>query len=312
MPTPTVSIVLPAARAARTIGKALDAVQTQDYPNVVDVIVAAADEETANAARRSGVEILDNPKGSTPAALNLAIAAGQGQVVVRVDAHSTIPANYVSTAVDTLVRTGADNVGGMQVPVGETFWGRAIAAAMSSPVGSGDARYRIGGEAGPVETVYLGCFWREKIEALGGFDERFERHQDYELNERIRESGGTVWFDPDLKVDYRPRSSLRALARQYYDYGAWKRIFSRSHPGSLLPRQMAPPVLTIGLLLAMALSVIWPELLVLPAIYVLALAAAAFSTLPRSGIAFVGVPVALATMHLAWGSGFLLGHTRER
>ena len=290
----------------------MDAVLSQDYPNVVDVIVAAADEETADAARRPGVRVVGNPKGSTPAGLNLAIAAGQGQVVVRVDAHSTIPPNYVSIAVDTLIETRADNVGGMQVPVGETFWGRAIAAAMSSPAGSGDARYRIGGTAGPVETVYLGCFWREKLEAMGGFDERFERHQDYELNERIRESGGVVWFDPHLKVDYRPRSSLRALARQYYDYGAWKRTFARSHPASLLPRQMAPPLLTIGLLVAIVLSVVWPPTLILPVVYGLGLGAAALLTLPGSGMSSIGVPVALATMHLAWGSGFIFGQTKER
>ncbi len=146
----------------------------------------------------------------------------------------------------------------MQVPVGNTASEKAIAAAMSSRLGAGDARYRIGGKAGPADTVYLGVFLRSTLERLGGYDEHFDRNQDYELNQRIRDSGGTVWFDPDLEVSYRPRGSLSALARQYFDYGRWKREFARHHPGSLRPRQLAPPLLVTGLVVAILAGFWWP------------------------------------------------------
>ena len=256
--------------------------------------------------------VVDNPSGLTPVGLNKAIDSGRGEIVVRVDAHSVIPPGYVSTAVHTLLETGAGNVGGMQVPVGDTFWSRAIAASMASPAGSGDARYRIGGEAGPVETVYLGTFRRSTLEDLGGYDESFRRHQDYELNERIRRAGGVVWFEPSLRVSYRPRSSLVTLARQYFEYGTWKRSFARANPGSLLPRQVAPPFLVVALGASIGLGFVNPVLWLVPVAYLVALIGAAVLTLPTSGAAAIGVPVTLTTMHLAWGLGFLFGQTRER
>ncbi len=312
MSSPTVSIVIPAANSASTIGEAIQSVHAQDYPHIVDIVVAAADEESANAARKAGARVVENSARLTPVALNLAIAASSGEVVVRVDAHSTVPPDYVTTAVSTLLETRADNVGGMQIPVGRSFWSRAIAAAMASPAGSGDARYRIGGPPGPAETVYLGVFRRSTLERLGGYDESYVRHQDYELNERIRAEGGTVWFDPRLKVSYRPRSSLRALARQYFDYGSWKRAFSRANPGSLRLRQMAPPVIVIGLAGAFVASLWSPWALLVPGAYVAGLVGASLLGIDRAGVSALGVPLALATMHLSWGLGFLVGQTRER
>ncbi len=311
MSQPTVSIVIPAANSASTIGEAIRSVQAQDYPHIVDIVVAAADEESAKVALNAGARVVENPSRLTPVALNLAIGASSGDVVVRVDAHSTVPPDYVSTAVSTLLETDAENVGGMQVPVGSSFWSRAIAAAMASPAGSGDARYRIGGPPGPAETVYLGVFKRSTLERLGGFDESYVRHQDYELNERIRAEGGTVWFDPRLKVNYRPRSSLRALARQYFDYGSWKRAFSGANPGSLRLRQMASPVIVIVLAGSFVASLWSPWALLVPGFYIAGLAGAGLLIMKRAGIAALGVPLALATMHLSWGLGFLLGQTRE-
>lgn len=312
MSLPTVSIVIPAANSASTIGEAIRSAQAQDYPNIVDIVVPAADEESAGVARAAGTRVVENPSRLTPVALNLAIAASSGEVVVRVDAHSTLPTDYVSTAVSTLLETDADNVGGMQVPVGSSFWSRAIAASMASPAGSGDARYRIGGPPGPTETVYLGVFRRSTLERLGGYDESYVRHQDYELNERIRAGGGTVWFDPKLKVIYRPRSSLRELARQYFDYGSWKRAFFRTRPGSLRPRQAAPPVIVMVLAASLVATVWSPWALLIPAVYAAGLVGAGLLSVNQAGVAALGVPLALATMHLSWGLGFLLGQTRDR
>jgi hypothetical protein len=194
----------------------------------------------------------------------------------------------------------------MQVPVGTTFWERAIAAAMASPIGAGDARYRTGGSEGPAETVYLGVFDREKLEAIGGYNAEFARNQDYELNHRIIESGGVVWFNPALKVEYRPRGSLKDLWNQYFQYGRAKKLFARRHPGGLRWRQLAPPLLVIGLLLSLIASFFWLWALAVPAAYLVAITLGSLM-MPRRLRANAGTVLALATMHIAWGLGFLNG-----
>ena len=211
-----------------------------------------------------------------------------------------------------LSTTSAQVVGGMQVPVGRTFWERAIATAMKSRVGAGDARYRRGAKrAGPVDTVYLGSFERSTIEEFGGFDERFLRHQDYELNFRIRGAGGTVWLDPALRVSYQPRPSLAALASQYFQYGQWKRFFAARYPNALRPRQLAPGLLVLGISTSMVVGAFWSPAFLIPLMYAALLLIAGASAVPSSGAAALGVPPALLTMHLAWGTGFLIGHTRD-
>jgi len=301
---PSVSVVIPALDAADKIENALASIAAQDHDNIIEVIVAAGDDETLKAARDLGAIVVHNRSGRTPDALNLAIGMATGDVVVRCDAQSVLPDTYVSRAVETLLRTGAVNVGGMQVPVGETFWERAIAAAMASPLGAGDARYRTGGKEGPAETVYLGVFDREKLEALGGYDPAFARNQDYELNHRIIESGGIVWFDPELKVRYRPRGSLKDLWSQYFRYGQAKKRFARTHPSSLRWRQLAPPLLVIGLLISTVASFVSPWALAVHASYLVSLIVGTI-TMPRRLHSNIGTVPALATMHIAWGFGFL-------
>jgi succinoglycan biosynthesis protein ExoA len=297
---PTVSVIIPARGSAATLPRALKSIDNQTYQNIVEVVVAAADNESARVAEAAGAIVVPNEAGTTPAGLNLAIAATRGEVIVRCDAQSILPPEYIARAVATLTRTGAANVGGMQIPVGKTPWERAIAAAMSSPFGAGDARYRIGGEEGSVETVYLGVFRRDALERIGGFDESFTRTQDYELNHRLIDSGEVVWFDPELEVQYRPRGSLAQLARQYLDYGKAKRRFARTHRGGLRWRQLAAPLLTLALLASLIVSIWLPVALLVPALYVAGLLAVGVAT--RNP---VRVATALATMHLAWGWGFL-------
>jgi succinoglycan biosynthesis protein ExoA len=297
---PTVSVIIPARGSAATLPRALKSIDNQTYQNIVEVVVAAADNESARVAEAAGATVVRNEAGTTPAGLNLAIDKTRGEVIVRCDAQSILPPEYIARAVATLTRTGAANVGGMQIPVGKTPWERAIAAAMSSPFGAGDARYRIGGEEGSVETVYLGVFRRDALERIGGFDESFTRTQDYELNHRLIDSGEVVWFDPELEVQYRPRGSLAQLARQYLDYGKAKRRFARTHRGGLRWRQLAAPLLTLALLASLIVSIWLPVALLVPALYVAGLLAVGVGT--RNP---VRVATALATMHLAWGWGFL-------
>jgi hypothetical protein len=173
----------------------------------------------------------------------------------------------------------------------------------------------VGGPPGDVETVYLGTFRREALEAVGGFDETLVRNQDYELNHRLRQAGFRVFFHPDLQVRYQPRATVRGLWRQYFDYGTWKRHVARIHPGSLRLRQVLPPLFLLALaaggILAATTELVWP-VVVLGALYLAALAEAAIVESGRAGQhdLVLLVMVALAVMHLSWGLGFLVGRRR--
>jgi succinoglycan biosynthesis protein ExoA len=314
-PAPSVSVVIPARDAAETLETAVGSALLQDCPGPLEVVIAvgpSGDGTEAIAQRLADqdgrVRWLDNPAGITPTGLNRAIAASSGQVVVRLDAHAALEPGYVATAIAILRDTGAANVGGRQRPVGEAGFARAVARAMSSPAGAGGAAYRTGTAPADVETVYLGVFRREALEAVGGFDERLVRNQDYELNHRLRAAGGRVHFHPDLAVDYRPRATLVALARQYHDYGAWKRYVLRQHPDSVKPRQLVPPAIVVVLLVTglMAIAGLWWPFAAVAGGYVLGLLAAGVQA-ARSVTLGVTTALALATMHLAWGTGFLVG-----
>ncbi|GGI05993.1 glycosyltransferase family 2 protein [Egicoccus halophilus] len=310
-----VSVVVPALHAQAAVGRAVRSALAQDL--VDEVVVAAGDPDTARAVTVAAdgdprVRVVDNPSGRTPDALNAAIDASNGEVVVRLDAHAVLPPGYVARAVETLRRTGAANVGGKQVPVAERGFARAVAVAMASPAGAGGATYRVGGAEGPVDTVYLGVFRRSALTAVGGYDPRFTRNQDAELNVRLAAAGYTVWFDPRLAVDYTPRDSVRGLAAQYLQYGRWRRLTARTHRNSLGPRQLAAPLLVVGLGTAFvlsALSAFWPLFGLAVATYVAALVVAAAPAVPALRL-LPEVVVALGTMHVSWGIGFLLGPPR--
>lgn len=311
---PTVSVVIPARNEAGSIAATLQSVVSQDYPHPLEVVVVdgASSDDTPEIVGRfahHGVRLVYNRSGLTAAGLNAGIAASTGAVVVRCDGHARLPAGYIRRAVEVLVATGADNVGGVQEAVGVTPVQRAVAAAMSSRVGVGDADFHIGGEAGPADTVYLGVFRRSALERVGGFDETQIRSQDAELNVRIRQTGGTVWFDPTLRVQYQPRASFRALASQYWQYGRWKRRVIRRHPSSVRWRQLAPPVFVLGLIACVVLGGLgWTWAWIPPAVYVAIIVGVGLATaLRRRDPALLMMPIALAIMHTAWGAGFLVG-----
>lgn len=321
---------MPVLNEVSHLRDAVAAVLAQDWPGPFEVVLAvgpSADGTERVAAEVSAadprVTVVSNPTGRTPDALNAAIAASRHPVIVRVDAHSELPPGYIATAVETLVRTGADNVGGIMWPVGRSDFERAVAVAMTSPVGVGAAAYHTGGEEGPSESVYLGSFRREALERVGGYDPRFTRAQDWEMNHRLIESGGLVWFTPQLKVTYRPRPNLRALARQYFQYGQWRRVVMRQHGRTRFRlsalRYLAPPALVAALICsaAAAVSARWlhggaqsvaESALVLPASYALAVTALSAVVGRRlRGTSLLWLPVVIATMHLSWGCGFIRG-----
>lgn len=306
---PTVSVIVPVLNEARHLRDAVDAILAQEYPLPFTVCLAVgpSDDGTealaaAIAAEEPRVMVVPNPTGRTPAALNLAIAATDSDIVVRVDGHSELSSGYIRRAVETIRRTGAVNVGGVQWAQGTTPFERAVSTAMTSRAGTGGARFHVGGAEGAVDTVYLGVFRRSAVLDAGSFDERLTRNQDYELNIRLREAGGTVWFDPELRVSYRPRGTVRRLARQYFEYGQWKRAVVRLHPDSLKLRQVAPVVVTVAVAAGTVGALVTPWALILPFGYVGAVTAAALVEDARNA---PRVALALATMHLSWGTGFL-------
>ena len=332
MHTP-VSVVMPVLNEADHLEAAVSAVLAQQWPAGMEVVLAVGPssdgtEQVADelATRDSRVVVVPNPSGRTADALNAAIAATRHPVIVRVDAHTELPAGYIATAVNTLARTGADNVGGIMWPQGRTPFEKAVAVAMTSPIGVGAAAYHTGGLEGPCESVYLGVFRKSALHRVGGYDSRFTRAQDWEMNHRIIETGGVVWFNPELRVTYRPRPTLRALARQYFQYGQWRRVVMRQHSRTLFRpsalRYLAPPALCVAIALSIAAGILRAVhgpvsglggLLIdlsisVPAAYAVAITAAAAIIGRRvAARSLMWLPLVITAMHISWGLGFIRG-----
>ena len=276
MTSNAVSVILPVLNEEDYLVHAVEAILQQKFTGQIEVLLAIGPsiDRTMQIAEKlakndSRVRIIENPSGRTAAGLNLAIKNSKYPVIVRVDGHSNIPENYIELAVQLLEKTGAVNVGGLMSAEGRTPFERAVAGAMRSPLGVGAAKFHTGGEAGEVDTVYLGVFKRDALLAVGGFDEHFTRAQDWELNYRLRKNGGKIYFDPRLTVTYRPRRSFKALAKQYFEYGRWRRVVSRTHKGTINLRYLAPPITLIGVILSIILGYTHPILLAPALVYFL-------------------------------------------
>lgn len=310
--SPAVSVILPVLNEEPHLEESVAAILSQDYLGIFEVILALGPSRDrtdeiarALAASDNRVKLVVNPTGKTAAGLNLAIATSISPIIVRVDGHAKIPSNYLSLAVEILRKTGAVNVGGVMAAAGVTNFEIAVARAMRSPLGVGASRFHTGGSAGEVDTVYLGAFRREAINAIGGFDERYTRAQDWELNHRLRKNGGKIYFDPRLQVTYRPRPNLRKLAKQYFQYGRWRRVVSRSHSGTINLRYLAPPFTLIATLTSLFLGLLINPMFYLPAaIYGFFLLISSV-LIAKSVREFISLLAIIPTMHFAWGAGFI-------
>lgn len=325
---PGVSYVMPVLNEVTHVRAAVDSLLAQDYTGPFEVTIALGPsmdgttqlvEELAAVDQR--VRVVDNTVGSTPAGLNLAIRASQYPIVIRVDAHSVLPPDYARIAVETILETKADNVGGLMDAQGTTPFERAVARAYGSRIGLGGTKLHVGGEAGPAETVYLGVFRRDRLLEVGLFDEEIKRGQDWELNRRLRTTGGIVWFTPRLKVTYRPRPNLYRLARQFVSTGVWRGELARRFPASNGLRYFAPPLMVIGVAVGLILGVVGivqaivgsvPWLLlgfIAPVFYVLIVVASALVWGTKDGPrSFAWFLIVLPCIHFCWGIGFLLGY----
>ena len=310
--SPAISVILPVLNEEPHLAESINAILTQDYSGVFEVILALGPSKDRTdavaqdlATRSQRIKLVANPSGKTAAGLNLAIAASSNPVIVRVDGHAKIPNNYLTLAISILRESGAVNVGGVMAADGITPFEIAVSRAMRSPLGVGASRFHTGGEAGEVDTVYLGAFRREAVIAVGGFDERYTRAQDWELNHRLRKNGGKIFFDPRLQVTYRPRPNLKKLAKQYFQYGRWRRVVSRSHPGTVNFRYLAPPFALAGTVASIALGLLIHPIFYLPAVVYGSFILVSSILIAKSIREFTLLLSVIPTMHFAWGAGFI-------
>jgi cellulose synthase/poly-beta-1,6-N-acetylglucosamine synthase-like glycosyltransferase len=322
---PLVTVILPIRDEERRIRACLAAVLAQDYPSD-RLEILAVDGRSTDATRAIVAELaaadprlrlLDNPAGVVPTAMNVGLAAAEGEVVVRVDGHTIVAPDYVRQCVATLARTGAVNAGGPMRPAADGYWGRAAALATCSPFGVGGGAFHDETiERDDVDTVYLGAFRRDALLAVGGYDEELVRNQDDELNYRLRAAGGRIALTPAIRSTYYGRASLRALWRQYWQYGYWKVRVVQKHPESLRLRHAAPPLFALAVLVAAALRLrggrgrhLWLGLAA-PWLAGALLFAARAPRSRRDWPLLPALPVVFATLHLSYGFGALWGLVR--
>lgn len=318
-----VSVVMPILNEEGHLAAAVRRILEQDYPGELQVIMAIGPSSDRTreiaeglAATEPRLQIVDNPSGRTPSGLNLGIAAAKYDIIARVDGHGELTDGYLKRAVELLDETGAVNVGGVMDAQGDTPFEEAVAYAYTSRLGLGGAKFHLGDSAaGPADTVFLGVFRKQALLDVGCFDETLHRAQDWELNYRLRQRGGLVWFSPELKVAYRPRSTVRALAAQFYETGKWRREVMQRHSDTASLRYLAPPltVAGIGIGTAGGLAGVITHKLILklgflaPLGYLLLIMVGSSTAQGISQPARARLPLVLIIMHLAWGLGFLVG-----
>ncbi len=317
-----VSVIIPCYNEEQSITDLLYAIYAQTFPREkIEVIISDGMSTDRTRERISlfgkdfpdlKVRILDNQKRTIPAGLNQAIQAAKGEYILRLDAHSNPNPEYISRSIEALESGLGDNIGGViSIQAANKSWiAQSIAIAAGHPLGVGDAKYRVGSEAREVDTVAFGAFRASLIGKIGLFDETLLANEDYEFNVRIRKNGGTVWLDPTIQANYIARATLKDLAIQYWRYGYWKLKMLLRYPDTFRWRQISGFFVLSWLLLG-TLSIWFPAarwLLSAEAIiYGSALIYAGVSTFieKKKVLLAFGLPLAVATMHFSWGSGFL-------
>ncbi len=317
-----VSVVISTRNAGSSIAECLKQLSVQDYPRgQLEVIVAdgGSEDDTIADAERCDlkgipVKVLRLPRVSRASALNAAIRESRGSVICRLDVRTRIGTDYVRRCVETLARTGAENVGGILVPEGSTRTQKAIGWAMAHPFGAGNASFRVGKRSGYVDTVYPGFFRKEALEKVGMFDERpGVISEDSDLNQRIRAGGGKIFLDTQVRVGYEPRHSIGEQGRLYFRYGVARAGNLRKHRRLTAWRQLAAPLLVLALFGFPLLGIfdhraalVWGAV---AASYlgVDVLVASLGASERADWRAFPELCLVFPVMHIAWGLGFWRG-----
>ena len=320
---PKVSVIVPCYNEQSTIRLLLEALCAQTFPRG-DMEVIIADGMSQDGTRDAiaafqkdfpelEVRVVDNTRRNIPSGLNRAIEASRGDLIVRLDGHAKPYPDYVERCVHAHEEGRGDNVGGVwEIQPGATTWiAKSIAAAAAHPIGVGDAMYRLAASASEVDTVPFGSYRRTLVERIGNYNESLLTNEDYEFNTRIRQANGRVWLDPSIRSVYFARSTLKELIRQYWRYGFWKWRMLLNFPGTVRWRQGLPPLFVLSLLVLLLVSIFFPPawrlLLAEIILYfsVLLLAGIYAVIKQRKFYLLLGLPMAIAAMHIAWGSAFL-------
>jgi glycosyltransferase involved in cell wall biosynthesis len=313
---PRVTIAMPAYNEEHYIEACIASVRAQDYPrDLIEILVAdgrSTDRTREILARLAAadprIHVVDNPARIQAAGLGLMVKQATGDVIVRMDVHAEYASDYVRRCVETLQKTGADNVGGAQRAKAKTFFQKALCAALASPLGVGGARYRSADAEGFVDTVFLGTFRRKVFETVGLWDPGAITNEDAELNQRILESGGQIYLSRDIVVHYFPRDSFKTLAKQYYKYG-------RGRARTLLKLRRVPTVrpflpflMTAGAATLLAVPPLWPLAPAAFATYALATGAEAVRVGAKLGPAAIPLVWAMfPTLHFSHAVGVATG-----
>lgn len=312
---PLVTVIIPARNEERYIGECLDSVLAQTYTNLdVVVIDGASTDRTVEVAQRyidrdKRVRVVSNPAAITPVSLNVGLREARADWLVRIDAHATVPPEYVEKTVAHLTTGKWGGVGGRKDGIGRTPAGRAISAAMASPFGVGGSTYHHGTEVQTVEHIPFGAYPVALARSLGGWDERLRVNQDFEFDWRIREAGHELLFDPSLRIDWLCRQNERDLLKQYVRYGRGKAKVAFMHPRSLSLRHLVPPAFVVWLAAAVVLLPFRPILALLAiapyvAFVLVGSVVTARKVKPSEAL---HLPLIFMILHLGWGYGFLRG-----
>ena len=317
---PFVSVIMPIRNEESYIAYSLDQILAQDYPaDRLEIIVAdgMSDDSTRAllaeyALKPPLIRVVDNPARITPAGLNACIDHARGDLILRIDGHSEVATDFISQSVRLLEEhPEAWSAGGPMVHAGRNPFGKAVAIAMSHAFGVGMATHRFPNYEGYVEGAQFPIFRRWVFERIGKFDERLIRNQDDELNFRISQAGGKTYLSPRVRYKYYVRDSIRKLYQQYVQYSFWRIPVMRKHKRPTTVRQVVPPLFFLTMLALLVAGLVLRQPIVafsLPALYVGILLMIGISSIPKAGLKVAClVPVAMATMHIAYALGMAYG-----
>jgi len=308
-----ISIIIPCYNEEGNIRACLDSLLDDFTKESCEIIVVdgMSTDGTAGVLKEyeekyENLKVLSNPDRLQAHGLNIGIKNSHGSRIVRIDAHSLYPKEYVRRCVQLLDETAAENVGGVMVPVGTTAFEQAVGIAMRHPLGMRSAGARRIGFQGYVDSVYLGAFRRELFERVGYFDPLATPNEDGEMNLRIQKAGGKIFLDSSLEVQYRPRDSIRELARQYYRYGLGRGYTTLKHGSITAYRQLTPVPLVLGMVVSIVVAPLFIYSLIFPTAYLLGILGVSFMCRSAKGVRVKFLlSLSFVTIHLAYGIGFI-------